>query len=526
MHQSSENDPNVKEDAQNVTTDDSRFHADCHMSGTRQFYCMYSGNVVVEFDGLAYSELNILRALILQPFVKGAVYYSSLMAYIVELRREETPQPGPMTSRFPFSVTLCMAFIIFFNILRIVCTTCCLLLELCAWPVRMVLGALLSPITTSFSAGYLFARRYEAFIRPGCTTRRIRVRNSVYCRVRSVPASFLGKVVWFETINHSHASYIASVLKLQQRCGTGPECILLDGTNVFVSWWRPWTITSFVRGSDTEWNLWDVCGMAWRRIIFEMDHDEESNLRKLSNDVEGSDVGFKKTPIKFSPAVVCGQKLSASLPTSTSPTPYSSEWSRVRGSPAFSTSDESCGEISTLYELEEYYNSPLGWNKYHRMTKEGNKIRVSRPDRRIMSHLLALLSSLSLYLWYKDSSKGRFGLFIDLHALIVANYAFITAYAGEILVGKYSEVVDAKSERYGIIVTRAIDQGYVRGFHVPNGNWLIYKNGEKGSEVHKITKTEVNATCNSVVKDEGIGMRIKVIGYDDQLVDEFDWVED
>lgn len=84
--------------------------------------------------------------------------------------------------------------------------------------------------------------------------------------------------------------------------------------------------------------------------------------------------------------------------------------------------------------------------------------------------------------------------------------------------------MDAKNERYGIMVTRAIDQGYVRGFNTENSRCLIYQNKDKGDEVHEITKTEVNATCNLVVREEGNGMKITVIGYDGKELGKLDWV--
>ena len=292
---------------------------------------------------------------------------------------------------------------------------------------------------------------------------------------------------------------------------------------MFVSWWRPWTITSFVRGNETAWSLWDIPTMKWRKMVFDFHIDQFSSVESTASFSEQGDDEFIARPINFLVAPYDQQNILSNMARNVAVLPSSLEWLHDIGTPVFHSSDENCGEISTLHELEEYYNSPLGWNKYHRMRKEGNKIRVPRPDRRIASHFLAFISSLFLYFWYKDSSRGRLGLFIDLHALIVANYVFITAYAGKILLGAYSEVVDAKSDRYGIIVTRAIDQGYVRGFHVPNGNWLIYKNGKKDSEVHEITKTEINATCNSIVKEEGNEIRIKVIGYDDMLVEELSW---
>lgn len=270
------------EDIPNTSTDDSRFCADHYRSGSRQFFGMYSENITVEADDLASHEVKILRALVLQPFVTAAIHYSSFLAY-TSLKAEVTPL-RPTVISYVFSVPVYLSFIIFSNLGRIICTICCLLIELCAWPIRVILGAALSPITTSFSLGHVYAFSYSCLIHSYCsctTTRRIKVKNSVYCRIRTDPASFFGKVLWFQTRSHSDASYITAVLKIQQRCGTGPEGILLDGKNVFVSWWRPWTITNLVRGRETEWSLWDVQGLIWRRMLFEMHYNEESEMSEL-----------------------------------------------------------------------------------------------------------------------------------------------------------------------------------------------------------------------------------------------------
>ena len=510
--------PNHQTDSAFVSrTEDSRFHPQDHRSAQHIFFKMYSRNIASEADGMAYSELNILRSLFLEPLIVLAVSCSSVIGY------------GSVKEHLrPKWVTL-MAFIwltMLSHLLRIVSNILILLIELTVWPIRVFLGVLLSPYTERLSAGYLYALGYETFVQSGCTTRRIKVNNLVPCRIRTVPACCFGKVLWFQTENYCDAFRIVSLLKLQQRCGTGPECILLDGMNVFVSWWRPWNITRLVRRNETAWNLYDVYGMKWRRMVFEMTHDGQSDTDMTSNNIDQPFDGFSEKPIKFlskynkSDVTIGKTEGSQGVP----PILPIFSYLGYPGTFRFNNSDVTCGEISTIYELEQYYNSPLGWNKYHKMKKEGNKIRVLRSDRRAMSHLLALFSSLSLYIWYKDSSQGRFGLFIDLQALIVANYAFITAYAGEILLGAYSEVVDAKSDRYGIIVTRAIDQGFVRGFYVPNGDWLIYTNGAEGREVHEITKTEVNATCNSIVKEVDNGMKIRVIGYDDKELCTLDWV--
>lgn len=181
------------------------------------------------------------------------------------------------------------------------------------------------------------------------------------------------------------------------------------------------------------------------------------------------------------------------------------------------------GLISELFELDEWYNSPLGWNKYHLMRAEGTRIRIVRRDRRALSHLIATISSLLLYLQFRDSSQGWLGLSIELYGLIIANYALVTGYAAEILIGKVSELVNAKSDRYGVIATRAIDRGYVRGFHVPNGDWLRYKNGHEDLPTHGVTKTEVNVTCNSTVQQTQAGMKIRTFGYNGDPGEELDW---
>lgn len=77
-----------------------------------------------------------------------------------------------------------------------------------------------------------------------------------------------------------------------------------------------------------------------------------------------------------------------------------------------------------------------------------------------------------------------------------------------------------------LFITRAIDQRYVRGFHVRNEIWQIYKNGFEESEIHEITKTKIEATCNSVVTKEGNQVKIRVIGYDEKGLETLDLSED
>lgn len=160
-----------------TTTADSRFHADCYRSGMRKFFGMYSGNITVEGDGLAYPELNVLRALIVEPFVVLVIYSSSLMAYIGAMQRD-MPR---LLHRWRFVLEMVavslLDFVVLLHIIRIVFTICCLALELCLWPLRVLLGQFFAPITASFSAGHLYALSYQSFIRSGCTTRRINVKN-------------------------------------------------------------------------------------------------------------------------------------------------------------------------------------------------------------------------------------------------------------------------------------------------------------------------------------------------------------
>lgn len=180
---------------------------------------------------------------------------------------------------------------------------------------------------------------------------------------------------------------------------------------------------------------------------------------------------------------------------------------------SYLVSDEHLGTVSTLQQLEEIYNSPLGWNKYSHMRARGDKIEVVRNDRRVLGHILAILSSIILYVQFRDRDEGWAGSSIDLNALIFTNYAFITAYAAQIITGPVLDVVEAKSDRYGIMVTRAIDRGFVRGFHVRHGEWLDYRNGAVHLPCHEVRRSEVNLSCNSVVAARDEGLKVKVLAY-------------
>ena len=226
------------------TTEDSRFHAENNRSAQRLFFGMYSGNIAAEADGLGYSELNILRALFFELSIQGLLVLLSNLEYSRKHNIHMSLLLRYLSWWYEWSVGFWM----------IVFKIPILLVELVVWPIRFVLGIFLDGVSLIFSGGQLYELK-GAFVAPfACTTRRIKVRNLVPCRITTIPIFCLGKVLWFETSNQSDASYIVSVLKLQQRCGTGPEGILLDGTNVFVSWWRPWTLTSLVCGNKISWD--------------------------------------------------------------------------------------------------------------------------------------------------------------------------------------------------------------------------------------------------------------------------------
>ena len=177
------------------------------------------------------------------------------------------------------------------------------------------------------------------------------------------------------------------------------------------------------RGNETGWNLYDLHGTKWRRMVFEMTHDQRSDIDMTSNEIEQPFNGFAERPISLlSKRINCTmgrERGNQGIPVVLPMFSYIGHQGFFR----FKPSSESRGKISTRYELEQYYSNLLGWTNYYKMSKEGNKVRVCHPDRRLMSHLVALLSSLSLYLWYKYSTNKILGLSVDLQALIIAYYA-------------------------------------------------------------------------------------------------------
>lgn len=208
------------------------------------------------------------------------------------------------------------------------------------------------------------------------------------------------------------------------------------------------------------------------------------------------------------------------------------------GSEEMILSMEHLDVLNTLEDLDNLYRSPLGWNKYHLMRAMDHQIKLVRYDRRLFGHLMAIISSIFIYVQFRDGSVDNLlHISVDVYALIVANYALLTAYAAEVLTGPVTDVTEVKSERYGVIATRAIDRGYVRGFHVPNGEWLRYENGLETLPIHVVRRSEVNLTCNSVVRDGIDGPKIRIIGYESQQghrrdsrhagysVEEMDWID-
>ena len=125
MDPTNENDKSTKEN----TTEDSPFHAEHHRAGTPKIFGMYSGNITVEGDSLliAYHEVNILRALLVEPIVFLTISSSSLLPYCDAGRTEDYRIPRHVPSEAGFSLWI---HLLLYHALRIVLNILCLLLEL------------------------------------------------------------------------------------------------------------------------------------------------------------------------------------------------------------------------------------------------------------------------------------------------------------------------------------------------------------------------------------------------------------
>ncbi|KAI0561906.1 hypothetical protein FGB62_69g117 [Gracilaria domingensis] len=498
-------------------TFDSRYLHRNSRGGEFFLYNMYSRNIRAEGDGIGYNELNLLRAILLEP-VLYVVMRSNLLLHF---------NFGLMNGY----VILGHGLGLIFNLFRLVISVSILIFEAIAWPVRIIVGIALAPIAMLLSAGHVYALPckviHELLFDTGFIhVRRITVSQFPVSRKRVLNAGVLGPVQVYEASSGKQASYIASYLQIQQRCGNGPESIWIHGRHVLVSDWRQISLSGILQRGKFSWDLLDLRTWHWRRTIFQFG-DKGILTRSSPHRAHLENGSCVDSPESSATECDVGNSMADagvnSITDFRDETRFMTTRSEGLNQQQILTgiqtaslrknvlSDETLDPLSTLSEVEEFYTSPLGWNKYHWMQATGNQVRVLRRDRRVLAHITALVSCLFLYFQFREESTGWFGISVELQALLVANYALVVVYAAEIVVGKTVDIVDAKSERYGTIVTRAIDSGFVRGFHVPNGHWLGYKNGAEWLPWHSVTPEEVNATCNSVVFKTGYGRKIKVL---------------
>lgn len=516
-------------------TEDSRFLLH-HLRnrGTKTFH-MYSENLQIEGDGLPYFELVALRALLLYPLNRVILNVNMKLSLSYNGR------------------VFFHAFGLFYNVIRVVASLTILLIEIPAFLLRLVLGYILYPVAIKLTAGHIYALPL-AVIHSLISVPHKTSHCTVDVAMRSinsekVNAGWLGPVTCFEAKNFQDASYIAAIYMLQQRGGGGPEVVCIRDNRVFVSMWRPLSISALFSTSDqVSWKLMDPVTYITRHVVVTFKKGLQESVRpsSSSNGTRNTPPQNNATPQQNAHAsrnlsqsnvaasqyvVVPVEQTSDSVtvvrPASAQYPPEQSTMllGRHSSSPDSRTpsqrlndnealrsidgkrlkaffSNQHLGTMDKLEELEELYNSPRGWNKYHKMRAVGTNVQVTRNDRRALGHLMALVWSLLIYWQFRDPKEpGWFGSSVDLYALVLANYAFITTYAAELLTGPVNDVTDAKSGRYGVICTRAIDSGFVRGFHVPGGHWLNYKNGDERLPWYTVTKTEVNVTCDCVMMD-------------------------
>ena len=144
------------------------------------------------------------------------LYFSSAIAYVSERK-------NALLDGIP--ITILIWFNDLFLCLRIASNIIILVIELTVFPVGILFGMVFDPIAMKFLADYLCSLSYHFFCQSGCTARHITVTNSVYCQIKCIHQCWFGKVLWFETKKPSDACYVVSILKLQQRYGTGLEGI-------------------------------------------------------------------------------------------------------------------------------------------------------------------------------------------------------------------------------------------------------------------------------------------------------------
>lgn len=492
---------------------------------------MYVGNIAVEGDGLAYTEILVLRALILSPIIY-VIFGANLM-----LNYNEMPRNSRLI--FASAVGLC------FNVLRIVASLIILLVELPVYLLRVILGAILTPIALLLTAGHVYALPCAAIhsLLQGSgsavlrtvtvSDRRHIVRNCV-----TMNAGWLGPVTCFCTKDAVDASYLATTLILRQRGGGGPEAVWIRGKKVYVAMWPAISISALLKThNQVSWKLMDPTTFQWRHIVVTFKDSLEDMVPSkaqcgivkhsslpmwTSNTITQNSLTQTADSRSDVQLTIKQQNLSGSVSSTESKTASKIQAVKILNDTMFNMycgrwahkkSIEHLGTMDRMEDLEELYNSPLGWNKYHKMRAAGNKIQVSRLDRRALVHIIAFASSMIFYVQFRDAKEpGWLGASVDLYALTFANYAFITLYAAEILTGAVNDIVEAKSVRYGVICTRAIDRGFVRGFYVPGGHWLSYENGSKDLPWYPVTKTQINVTCNSVIQCSS-GSNVKVAGY-------------
>lgn len=501
-------------------TNDSR-HLLSKLKTAKRCYFIYSENLNAESDGIAYNEILFLRSILLHPIALGIAHLAFFSSMIHNPRspqhhgRENVKFGNIHPQLFLVHV---IAFILHF--LRIFISTLILVLEILLWLPRVILGTIFTPFGFKISVGQIYALPCSFWDRLlgriGLSVyKTVLVRSNPSCSMsgsseKAVPRNIFGGFWSMQAYKHKsfiEANYNAMCHRLKQRGGRKPEIIFLFGQHVLISNWSPITIDALMellfdifnrkQVLRCSWEVLDVHALYWTRtvIIFE-DEWNKTIFEELLKDEENIAEIFPEV-----------QKVT------------NDNVSEVGNGTVFLW--RHLKTFSNIRELEDLFYSPLGFNKYHHMEAYENMIKVHRPDRRWNAHLLALVSSFLLLCFFQyqssASSETEFSFFsldtlsVDVIGLLIANYVFISAFAAEALTGKVEDIVDARNERYGLIVSKALNGGFVRGFHVVDEkgesyDWMFYENEDRqrASAIHQTSTDEVQL-MNVIFNIEGDG---------------------
>lgn len=478
-------------------------------------YFMYSANAVAESDGIAYNELLFLRIICLYPIITSIAY---LVLFSSMTSGEEEKETNTTVKLIHFATKVVS---IVLHGLRITISTIILILEILLWLPRFILGTLLTPIGFLTSAGQIYALPCDVwdYLLNGMG---VSFYKTVFvpCRFKdkddSSPDSHSstgnGKCIGifslmkiYEHTRDEDAIYNTIYYRLKQRTGRNPEIILLLAKKVIVSNWSPITLSTlvdFISSSlkkeqlpHCSWKILDLHSLFWTRMFLVFQDEYRAEFTSLESGTKRIDEIFPQLKKDIE------------------------EEGKDKVGPKFKALDN-LGTVSKSCELENLLYSPLGWNKYHRMEAYENKVKVRRFDRRCSAHLLALAASIILLSFFfnrsrtssdnASSSKSLESLSVDVYALVLAVYVFVSTFAGEAIFGMVEDIAEAKSERYGLIVNRAINSGFVRGFHVmdyngKNGKWMVHKNEElkDASVIHQVSIHEAKLMNSVIQKTEG-----------------------